>query len=68
MTKKLMTLGTVLTKKQQQETKGGFGASPCRTARDCQFIFGPHINRTGDYSCITPDIRNNRNRICISNT
>ncbi len=65
MTKKIMVLGKPLTNKQQKEVKGGIAPSSCRTARDCEYVFGIHMNATNDYSCI-------RSReyglICVSNT
>ncbi len=65
MTKKIIFLGNPLTKEQQKKVKGGIEPSRCRTARDCQYVFGIHMNPTNDYSCV-------RSReyglICVSNT
>jgi len=72
MIKKMKSLGKTLTKQQQKEVNGGFGfGSSCRRASECQFIFGPHINPTGDYSCSLrapgADPANGRG-VCVSNT
>ncbi|WP_095071247.1 hypothetical protein [Tenacibaculum jejuense] len=64
MLKQIQNIGKSLTKKEQLNIQGGF-ASPCRTAADCQFVFGPHSNPTGDYSCVYMDPYNQR--VCVSN-